>query len=59
MSSRSAARTRNVRRPPVRGYSRAAQAQHDADAFLVTMLTIVATMIALYDLVLLGSPFYR
>jgi len=43
----------------VRGYSRAAQLRHDADAFLVTMLTIVATMIALYDLVLLGSPFYR
>jgi len=59
VSSRSAARTRNVRRPPVRGYSRAAQLRHDADAFLVTMLTIVATMIALYDLVLLGSPFYR
>lgn len=38
----------------MRPYSRAAQLRRDADAFLVTVLTIIATMIALYDLLLLG-----
>ena len=54
MSSRSAARDINVRRPPARRYSRAAQLGRDADALLVTVLTVIATMIALYDLLLLG-----
>ena len=38
-----------MRRP-----SRAALLRRDADALFVTVLTVIATMIALYDLVVLG-----
>ena len=53
MSNRSATRDIN-RPPPMRRPSRAAQLRLDADAFLVTVLTMIATMIALYDLLLIG-----
>ena len=58
MSSRPAARVLNIGRPESRGYSRAARARRDTDAFLVTMLTVVATLVALYDLLLLGTHVY-
>ena len=59
MSSRSAARALNTRRPPARGYARAVQGRRDLDAWIVTVLTTIATMIALYDLLLLGTSIYR
>jgi len=47
--------TRDINRPPpVRRSSRATQLRRDADAFLVTVLTLIATIIALYDLLLIG-----
>ena len=58
MSSRPAARVVNIGRPAAHGYSRGARARRDTDAFLVTLLTVVATMVALYDLLLLGTHAY-
>lgn len=58
MSSRPAARVVNIGRPTARGHSGRARARRDTDAFLVTVLTIVATMVALFDLLQLGTHVY-
>ena len=58
MSTAPAARVVNIGRPPARGHARATRGRRDSDAFLVTVLTIVATIVALYDLLLLGSHVY-
>jgi hypothetical protein len=70
VSSEPAARGRDVVRPPARGhsrsaqarrpargYSRVAQAHRDLDACIVTVLTTIGTAIALYDLLLLATPY--
>jgi len=58
VSTQPAARVVNIGRPSARGHAGAVRARRDSDAFLVTVLTIVATMVALYDLLVLGTHVY-
>ena len=57
MSARPAGRVVNPSRAPARRRAVAVHAHHasDSDAFVVTLLTIFATMTALYDLLILSS----
>jgi hypothetical protein len=54
MSSQPAARV-VIGRPSVRGHAGRARARRDSDAFLVTVLTLFATAVAFYDLLLLAA----
>ncbi len=55
MNSRPSSHAAVARRTPPRTLRAHARTKRDSDAFIATLLTVTATIIALYDLLLLGT----